>query len=257
MKTKLALLSLSVAAALVAQQVVPVRWMLQTDGLRVYPDGILANQAEVTTVKASADSLQGKVDANAASASALSARVETLAEQIADATVDGAWALSLFCPAVGFAVKTSDGTSRIQWTKVATPSDKTGAFIADKEIDLSRLTIQVGSPLDVFMANPQKDTTATVTANGTGTFPDGTAGWKYAVAFEEVPGAVTGFYKLVYDDELVVGQGNFFPVVGGLSVDGAMGRTVTVQATDEAGNPVTLTFKGGLLVEELAQEVTE
>lgn len=256
MRNNLMIAAVFAAGALAAQTVVPVRWMLQTDGQRVYPAGILATETEVGEVKAQSNALKEATDANTVAASNLTARLEALRDSVADATVDGAWALSLFCPAVGFAAKTSDGTSRIEWTKVATPDSPTAAFMANREIDLDRLTLQVGAPLSEFIARPKRDTSATVTPDGTGAFPDGEPAWRYTVAFAEVPGAAegAGFYKLVYDDELIIGQGNFFPIVGGLSVNGAEGRTVTVQATDDAGETVTLTFKGGLLVEELATE---
>ena len=246
-----ALLAFLLAYAASAENV-PIRWMLQTDGTNLYPAGIVAPAADVTKARAEADTLRAATAENTAKAAALTQRVDTLRNQIADATTDGAWALSLFCPAVGFAAKTDDGTSRIQWLTVPTPANsQTGTFIADQSIDLTRLTLEASASVADILANPARDKTATVTPNGTTTFPDGTPAWKYTVTLKTLPSSASGFFKLAYDSSLIVGTGNAFPIVGGLTVNGAPGRTLTVPAIDADGAPVTLTFIGGILVEQV------
>lgn len=243
--------------ALTAQTLVPVRYQVTTDADHVYPAGILATAAEVGAVSADAASAQTANAANAAEAAALRADVDALAADVADATSDGVWALSLFCTSVGFAAQQPDGTSRLEWVTVPSPTNASARFRADNPLDLDRLDLIATVTLDE-MVDGIPDGTATVTEAGTSDFPDGTPGWLYTVTLADLPDADSAFFKLVYDDMLVIGTGNTFPIVGALSVDGAAGRTVTVDAVDATtGEPVTLTFVGGLLVDPVAIQTEE
>ena len=56
----------------------------------------------------------------------------------------------------------------------------------------------------------------------------------------------SGFAKIVSTEGSAVGVGDYLPITGGLSVNGVNGLSATITADDGT----TLTFKGGILVEE-------
>lgn len=242
-------LMLALAPLALSAETVPIRWQLQTDGTQVYPLNVLATTSEVTAAQTTAASLSATATTQAETLATLQTELTTLQEQLADVTSDGVWTLSLFCEAVGFAAKASDGTSRVEWTSVPTPSSTTGTFQTDVELTLANLTLIVSATLDEMTAG-NTPTAVEVTSTGTSTFDDGTTSYTYSVDCSALTFGEASFYKLVYDDMITLGTGNYLPVVGGMNVDGVNGRTVTVSATDaDTGEAVTLSFIGGILVE--------
>ena len=251
--TALALCVLCGSRAALAQETPPspapvLRYQLVTDGVTIWPLDTVATKASVNAATNQVASVEASVADLAGLTETLGSRVNALEATLDDLGEDGVWALEGYVNSIGVLSGTPEYSGEIEILEVTT---------ADNAADASKtdLTLKVAF-------NPAPIAASQVTMKGAAVLDDAfeeltyTCSWPDTVdvpgetrpvyAFTTTFSTPSGFCKVVSTEGAAVGVGDYLPVSGGLSVNGVNGRTLTLTADDGT----TLTFIGGLLVEE-------
>ena len=226
----------------------PYRYQLVTDGVTIWPLDTVATKASVNAATNQVANVEASVADLAGLTETLGSRVNALEATLDDLAEDGVWALEGYVNSIGVLSGTPEYSGEIEILEVTT---------ADNAADPAKtdLTLKVAF-------NPAPISASQVTMKGAAVLDDAFEELTYTCSWPDtvdVPGETrpvytftttfstpSGFCKVVSTEGAAVGVGDYLPVSGGLSVNGVNGRTLTLTADDGT----TLTFIGGLLVEE-------
>lgn len=226
----------------------PYRYQLVTDGVTIWPLDTVATKAFVNAATNQVANVEASVADLAGLTETLGSRVNALEATLDDLAEDGVWALEGYVNSIGVLSGTPEYSGEIEILEVTT---------ADNAADASKtdLTLKVAF-------NPAPISASQVTMKGAAVLDDAFEELTYTCSWPDtvdVPGETrpvytftttfstpSGFCKVVTTEGAAVGVGDYLPISGGLSINGVNGRTLTLTADDGT----TLTFIGGLLVEE-------
>ena len=231
----------------------PIRLQLVTDGVTIWPLDTVATKASVNAATNQVATVETAVADLAGLTDTLGSRVTALEAQLDDLGEDGVWALEGYVNSIGLLTGTPEYDGEIEIVSLA---------VATSEADASKDTLTLWVAFDPApIASSQVEMVGTASLDDefgeityTCSYPetvanpvDGTdtrAVYTFKADYPKSDGS--GFAKIVSTEGSAVGVGDYLPITGGLSVNGVNGLSATITADDGT----TLTFKGGILVEE-------
>ena len=229
------------------------RYQLVTDGVTIWPLDTVATKASVNAATNQVATVEASVADLAGLTETLGSRVNALEAALDDLGENGVWTLEGYVNAIGLLTGTPEYDGEIEIvaltvaTSTADPSKDTmtlyvafdPAPIASSQVEMvgtaslddefGEITYTCSYPETVANPNNPGDTRSIYT---------------FAADYPKADGG--GFAKIVSTEGSAVGVGDYLPITGGLSVNGVNGLSATITADDGT----TLTFKGGILVEE-------
>ena len=237
-----------------AAQTPPVlRYQLVTDGVTIWPLDTVATKASVNAATNQVATVEASVADLAGLTETLGSRVNALEAALDDLGENGVWTLEGYVNAIGLLTGTPeyDGEIEIVALTVATST-------ADPSKDTMTLYVAF-DPAPIAASQVEMVGTASLDdefgeITYTCSYPETVANphnpgdtrsiYTFAADYTKADGG--GFAKIISTEGSAVGVGDYLPITGGLSVNGVNGLSATITADDGT----TLTFKGGILVEE-------
>lgn len=253
MKT-LTLIAALAALPLGAQDAPPMpkpssyRYMLITDGERIYPKGTLASTAEVNAATNTAANLSAKITAQATAIDGLASRLGEHEATLADLTKDGVWVLEGYINSIGVLSGVPEYEGKIQVVHIEVPDNEDGTHHMKLWVAFDPAPVaasQVAMVGTTSLSDAFGDVTYTCSFPERVNNPLDPADSRAIYTFEADYDSPQGFAKIVSLPGASIGVGDYLPVTGGLSINGVNGATATVTADDGT----VLTFKGGLLID--------
>ncbi|MEG2613767.1 MAG: hypothetical protein RR996_01870 [Alistipes sp.] len=226
----------------------PYRYMLITDGQKVYPQNVLATASEVNAADVQAKTVATSLDASKSKMGALETRIAAVEATIADLGKDSVWVLEGYINSIGVLSGMPEYSGKIDFVKVEVTDKsptvknfKLWARFNPAPISASQVAMKGSAVLtDAFVDLTYRTSYPTKVPN-----PIDPADTSAIYTFEAEYTSSAGFAKIVSLPGAPVGVGDYLPITGGLSVNGVNGATATITAD----NGTVLQFMGGVLVE--------
>ncbi len=227
------------------------RALITTDGKEVYPKGAIASGQQVKAVESKADAVSAKVSAQEAELTTMQTTIDSLTAEINDATRDGIWWLQAYANSISVLTGIPPYTGELQIVDLKFTEAEAVITLWCSQVPAaaSQLEMMGSTTLSGFKTEKWVCSYPTTVPNPA----DKTSGVCYTYTSARPQGQ--HFWKVVASPDGAVSDGYGFPIYGGLSVNGAKGKTVTITADDGT----VLNFVGGVLVDDLtplADEVT-
>ncbi len=226
------------------------RVLIMSDGAKLYPAGHIASQHQVDATKGQANALAATVSDQAEQIYSLTTEVASLGEQVADVAKNGIWLMEAYTNSIGIlsGIPQYAGSIEIVDLAVSPSQVVVTGWCSQKPLVASQLAMVGAAPSDLGSFSDLEFTCSYPTTVPLP--PTKTSGYCYTWT---APISVNRFFKIIATKSSTTGENNGMPIYGPLSVNGAPGRTVSIEAIDAATQqPTTLTFINGVLVDPIA-----